>query len=91
MITTKLKLFIHSTLLCLFSTIVNCELISRDMLFDDPKYSQVTISPDGEDIAYLAPNEYGISNVFVKCLTCKVAKVVTFEMKVNINGKYIFI
>uniref|UniRef100_A0A915DQD3 Prolyl endopeptidase n=1 Tax=Ditylenchus dipsaci TaxID=166011 RepID=A0A915DQD3_9BILA len=40
------------------------------MLFNDPKYTAVTISPDGNTVGYLASNEYGISNVFTKCRNC---------------------
>ncbi|CAD5214390.1 unnamed protein product [Bursaphelenchus okinawaensis] len=80
----KLKFLV--VLLSCFTTSVVTELISRELLFDDPKYSQVTLSPDGEDVAFLAPNEYGISNVFVRCITCKVTKAVTFEMKKHITG-----
>ncbi|KAI1701197.1 prolyl oligopeptidase family domain-containing protein [Ditylenchus destructor] len=56
------------------------------LLFNDPKYSAVSISPDGDVIAYLAPNELGISNIFTKCSKCKYATLVTFENKRHISG-----
>lgn len=79
---------LRAGLLCLFLVVTGAlaELISREMLFDNPKYSKVTISPDGQDIAFLAPNEFGVSNVFVRCLTCKEASAVTFETKKHISG-----
>ncbi|KAI6187832.1 Dipeptidyl peptidase family member 6 [Aphelenchoides besseyi] len=74
--------------LCWVSTQTASELISRETFFDDPKYSMVTISPDGKQIAFLAPNEFGISNVYVKCITCKETRPATFEMKRHISGYY---
>uniref|UniRef100_A0A914DNA8 Uncharacterized protein n=1 Tax=Acrobeloides nanus TaxID=290746 RepID=A0A914DNA8_9BILA len=62
------------------------ELIPRDQLFNDPKYSGVSLSPDGHVLAYLAPNENSISNIYTKCVTCKHTKVVTFDNKRHISG-----
>lgn len=70
----------------LFFPICFSEIIPRTLLFNDPKYSQVTISPDGHNVAFLAPNEFGISNVFTKCITCKYTTSVTFENRRHING-----
>lgn len=40
-------------------------LISRDILFGDPDFVQVRMSPDGKYMSYLAPYE-GVLNVWVK-------------------------
>lgn len=40
------------------------EVISRKILFSDPEFTQVRISPDGKHLAYLAPSE-GVLNVWV--------------------------
>lgn len=69
----------------LFNTCL-CEIISRKTLFDNPKYSMVTISPDGTQIAYLAPNDFGISNVFVRSILTGKERPATFEMKNHISG-----
>lgn len=68
-----------------------CEIISRKTLFDNPKYSLVTISPDGSQIAYLAPNDFGISNVFVRSIVSGKERPATFEMKNHISGEYFYI
>ena len=65
---------------------LNAQIIPREQLFSDPKYSSVSLSPDGSIIAYLAPNEKGISNIYTKCVTCQHTKVVTFDNKRHING-----
>ncbi|KAE9550696.1 hypothetical protein FO519_006097 [Halicephalobus sp. NKZ332] len=69
-----------------FLALIHAELIPRDQLFGDPKYSSVSLSPDGSVIAYLAPNEKGISNIYTKCVTCQYTKVVTFDNKRHIGG-----
>uniref|UniRef100_A0AC35GFW9 Peptidase S9 prolyl oligopeptidase catalytic domain-containing protein n=1 Tax=Panagrolaimus sp. PS1159 TaxID=55785 RepID=A0AC35GFW9_9BILA len=78
-----LRYFLAITFLASF---INAQIIPRDQLFSDPKYSSVSLSPDGSIIAYLAPNEKGISNIFTKCVTCQHTKVVTFDNKRHING-----
>ncbi|HEX3954094.1 MAG TPA: hypothetical protein VHW90_11010 [Stellaceae bacterium] len=40
------------------------ELIERRVLFDNPEYLNVQISPDGEHLAYLAPLN-GVRNFWV--------------------------
>src|SRR5690606_2156551 len=77
-----LRLFVGSVFLAL----VSADLIPRDQLFSDPKYSSVSLSPDGSVIAYLAPNEKGISNIYTKCVTCQYTKVVTFDNNRHIGG-----
>ncbi|KAK6015048.1 hypothetical protein OSTOST_19535 [Ostertagia ostertagi] len=46
-------------------------LIPREVLFSDPKYSSVSLSPDGRLVAYIAPDENKVKNVFVKCTNCE--------------------
>lgn len=67
-------------------SIVDSRLIPRLLLFNDPKYSSVTVSPDGTTVAFLAPNEFGVSNVFTKCDHCKFPTPATFENQRHING-----
>lgn len=69
--------------LCLISV---TELIPRTFLFNNPKYSQISISPNGKTIAYLAANDIGIINIYTKCLTCKYPIPVTFETSKHIIG-----
>ena len=40
-------------------------LIDREVLFGNPDRAAVRVSPDGERLAYLAPSEEGVLNVFV--------------------------
>ncbi|PIO61735.1 hypothetical protein TELCIR_16732 [Teladorsagia circumcincta] len=54
-------------------------LIPRDVLFSDPKYSSVSLSPNGRFFAYIAPDDNKVKNVFVKCTNCKHTRQVTFE------------
>ncbi|VDK19576.1 unnamed protein product [Anisakis simplex] len=58
---------------------IDAKLISREQLFSDPAYSEVTLSADGKTIAYLSPDKNGIRNVFVRCVTCKESQQVTFD------------
>lgn len=51
--------FILMMVCLLLITAANCQLIPRILLFNDPKYSAVTLSPDGNTVAFLAPNEVG--------------------------------
>uniref|UniRef100_A0A915DQE4 Uncharacterized protein n=1 Tax=Ditylenchus dipsaci TaxID=166011 RepID=A0A915DQE4_9BILA len=68
------------------SSLAEAQLIPRILLFNDPKYSSVSVSPDGFNVAFLAPNEFGISNVYTKCKTCKYVTPVTFENRRHITG-----
>ncbi len=63
------------------------QLIPREQLFGAAKYSQVSLSPDGHTLAYLAPNERGIRNVHTRCVTCKHTEIVTFDNKRDISGE----
>ncbi len=41
------------------------QLIDREVLFGNPERASVRVSPDGKRIAYLAPSDAGVLNVFV--------------------------
>ncbi|CAB3403385.1 unnamed protein product [Caenorhabditis bovis] len=62
------------------------KLIPRELLFDDPKYSSVSLSPDGRHVAYLAPDANAVKNVHVRCSTCTTTRQVTFETEHAILG-----
>lgn len=77
-----------SFLLPLLTTVlINAELLPRKLLFREPRYSAVSLSPDGQRVGFLAPNEHGVSNVFIKCITCRDAEQVTFENLTHILSK----
>jgi hypothetical protein len=40
------------------------DLVARRIFFDNPDYNRVSISPDGQHLAYLAPVD-GVSNLWV--------------------------
>ncbi len=42
------------------------EIIPREILFGNPKYAAPKLSPDGKYLAFLAPSEKGVLNVFVR-------------------------
>jgi dipeptidyl aminopeptidase/acylaminoacyl peptidase len=44
------------------------ELIPRNVLFGNPVFISPKISPQGDRIAYLAPSENGINNIWVKSI-----------------------
>ncbi len=52
------------------------ELIPRDVLFGDPDKASPSISPDGEQLAYLAPSN-GVLNVWVRSVGSKDDRPVT--------------
>ena len=43
-------------------------LIPRELLFGNPERSQATLSPDGEKMAWLAPDARGVRQVWVRTL-----------------------
>ncbi|KAK6745073.1 hypothetical protein RB195_011653 [Necator americanus] len=59
--------------------LVSADLIPRELLFSDPKYSSISLSPNGRFFAYIAPDENNVKNLFVKCTSCKSTRQVTFE------------
>lgn len=48
------------------TTTTSAEIIPRQVLFGNPTYSSPKLSPDGRFLAYLAPNEDNVLNVFVR-------------------------
>ncbi|XGW14448.1 hypothetical protein V3C99_000618 [Haemonchus contortus] len=67
------------SVLLLLGPVVAATLIPRELIFSDPKYSSVSLSPNGRFFAYIAPDENKVKNVFVKCTNCKHNRQVTFE------------
>lgn len=68
------------------SNIANNELIPRTLLFSHPERSNAKLSPDGRYIAYFAPNERGVQNIWMQPVNAEVAPVqLTFD-----NGRGIF-
>ncbi|ETN75960.1 peptidase, S9A/B/C family, catalytic domain protein [Necator americanus] len=66
--------------------LVSADLIPRELLFSDPKYSSISLSPNGRFFAYIAPDENKVKNVFVKCTSCKSTRQVTFEESSDVLG-----
>ncbi|VDO60437.1 unnamed protein product [Heligmosomoides polygyrus] len=58
-------------LTALLLPLVTATLIPRELLFSNSKYSALSLSPDGRFVAYLAPDDNKIKNVFVMCTKCK--------------------
>lgn len=48
------------------TTTTSPELIPRDVLFGNPTYASPKLSPDGRYLAYLAPNEDNVLNIYVR-------------------------
>lgn len=48
------------------ATTTSEEIIPREVLFGNPKNTSPSLSPDGKFLSYLAPNEDGVLNVFVR-------------------------
>uniref|UniRef100_A0A8R1E3D8 Peptidase_S9 domain-containing protein n=1 Tax=Caenorhabditis japonica TaxID=281687 RepID=A0A8R1E3D8_CAEJA len=65
-----------STLLIVAQSV---EIIPREVLFQDAKYSSVSLSPDAKQVGYVAPDDHGVKNVFVRCSSCSFSRQVTFE------------
>jgi dipeptidyl aminopeptidase/acylaminoacyl peptidase len=61
-------------------------LIPRETLFGNPDKAQARISPDGKMLAYLAPDENGVLNVWVRTLGQEDDKVVTTDTERGIRG-----
>lgn len=66
---------------------VSAEFIPRELLFSEPKYSAISLSPDGKVISFVAPNEKGVRNLFTRCVTCKHTQQVTFEDSNSVLGE----
>ncbi|KHN88848.1 Dipeptidyl peptidase family member 6 [Toxocara canis] len=65
--------------ICMLSACIYAELIPRDQLFSDPDYSEVTLSPDGQTIAFLSSDARRIRSVYVRCTTRNSNRQVTFD------------
>ncbi|KAI6214454.1 hypothetical protein M3Y94_00270200 [Aphelenchoides besseyi] len=85
---TSITLALRLCVLILLTSKSVAELIPRRLLFGEPKHSAVSLSPNGSLIGFMAPNEQGITNVFVKCITCQDARPITFERSNHISGYY---
>jgi len=60
-------------------------LIPRETLFGNPVKTQAQISPNGKMLAYLAPDDKGVMNVWVRTLGQEDDKVVTADKKRGIR------
>src|SRR5712692_7288072 len=56
-------------------------LIPRALLFGNPEKSAPRLSPDGQRLAYLAPDDRGVLNVWVRTLGQEDDHVVTADKK----------
>jgi dipeptidyl aminopeptidase/acylaminoacyl peptidase len=61
-------------------------LIPRQVLFDNPIKTAPDLSPDGKRLAYLAPSDKGVSNVWVRTLGKPEAQMVTSDAHRGIYG-----
>jgi len=50
----------------LMATTTSEEIIPREVLFGNPTYAAPKLSPDGKYLTYLAPDDDGVLNVFVR-------------------------
>lgn len=60
-------------------------LIPREVLFGNPVKTQAQISPNGKMLAYLAPDDKGVMNVWARTLGQEDDKVVTADKKRGIR------
>src|SRR5438094_1426016 len=60
-------------------------LIPRELLFGNPEKSSPQLSPDGQQLAYLAPDERGVMNVWVRSLAGGDDQLVTADKKRGIR------
>ncbi len=63
-------------------------LIPRKQLFGNFDYSKPKISPSGDLLAYLAPNEQGVINVWVRSVAKKDAKMITNDQNRGIQDYF---
>src|SRR4051794_38416147 len=61
-------------------------LIPREVLFGEPERSRPAISPDGAKLAWIAPDERKVGNIWVQSVGRNDAKPVTHEKR----GLYFF-
>ncbi|KAF1760018.1 hypothetical protein GCK72_008264 [Caenorhabditis remanei] len=74
-----LSLTLIITHVFIVTTTFAVDIIPREILFQDPKYSSVSLSPDGKQVGYVAPDENGVRNVYTRCSSCSYSRQVTFE------------
>ncbi len=80
------------TLLCLLSSLsvlaqdAGVPLIARELLFGNPERTRPTISPSGEQLAWLAPDEKNVLQVWVRPVAGKDAVCVTADKKRGIRS-----
>ena len=60
-------------------------LIPREVLFGNPVKTEAKISPNGKMLAYRAPDEKGVMNVWARTLGQEDDKVVTADKKQGIR------
>jgi dipeptidyl aminopeptidase/acylaminoacyl peptidase len=60
-------------------------LISRKVFFNNPDYKDPQISPDGNQLAYLAPNDQGSLNIWIKTIGKNDDKVLTNDLNEGIH------
>jgi dipeptidyl aminopeptidase/acylaminoacyl peptidase len=63
-------------------------LIPRKVLFGNPDKANPQVSPDGKRLAYLAPDDKGVMNVWVRTLGKDDDQVVTSDKKRGIRGVF---
>ena len=63
-------------------------LIPRDLLFGNPDRAGVKISPDGKHLAYLAPDDKNVLQVWVRPVDRAEAKKITSDQKRGIRQYY---
>lgn len=63
-------------------------LIPREILFGNPEKAGPQISPDGLKLAYLAPDEKGVRNVWVRTLGKSDDRVITSDPKRGISAYF---
>lgn len=67
--TTLAIIFILTMALIVFLPPAKPDLIPRKLLFGNPEKAMPRISPDGQQLAYLAPDDDNVLNIWVQSLT----------------------
>lgn len=68
------------------TTTTSLEIIPRQVLFGNPTFSSPKLSPDGRFLAYLAPNDDNVLNVFVRPVGEPTSRVVTRDKSRGIRS-----
>lgn len=61
-------------------------LIPREVLFGNPEYARLRISPDGTRVAFLAPDPNGVLQVWVRTIGQKDDRIVTADRRRGISN-----